>query len=105
MPSRRSGNTGAIDWRDATFGGACLGGVLWATIAYPAMTTSGSGPSAVTKWTVVAAVCIGLTAVGLAVARWALRGGLRTAGIAAVIASMTGPVAILGFFGLGAIVG
>lgn len=104
MPSRRSGRTGDIDWRDAVFGGACLGGVMWATFAALAMSASDHNSHAM-NWTIVAAISIPFLVIGAALTRWAQRSGLRTAGVAAVIAPLTGPVVILGWFALGVIVG
>lgn len=105
MPLRRSAQTGDISWRDAVFGGACLGGLMWATIIRIAMALSGSGPSVVTKWTIVAVGCTGLIAAGLAVAQWASSGALRTAGVAAVIAPLTAPAVYLGLSAVGLIIG
>jgi prolipoprotein diacylglyceryltransferase len=105
MPFRRSVKPGAIDWRDAVFGGACLGGLMWATITYLAMGASDHRPYFVMNWPIVAAVCIPLIVVGSAVGRWASTRALRTAGLAAVIAPLTAPPVMLGFLTLGVIFG
>jgi hypothetical protein len=105
MPSQRSVEPADIDWRDAVFGGACLGGLMWATITYLAMGASDHRPYFVMNWPIVIAVCFPLIVVGLAVARWAPSRALRTAGVAAVIAPLTAPPAMLGFLTLGVIFG
>lgn len=105
MPLKRSGTTGEISWRDAVVGGACLAGVLWATIIHLAMATSEHRPHAVMNWAIVGAICIPLIVTGLAVAGWARRSALRTIGVAAVIAPLTGAAAMLGFLFVGVALG
>lgn len=105
MPLRQPGTTGEISWRDAVVGGACLAGVMWATIIHLAMAASDHRPHVVMNWTIVGEVCIPLIAIGLTVARWGRRGALRTVGVAAVIAPLTGAAAMLGFLFLGVVFG
>lgn len=83
--------------------GACLGGVFWAvvirlTIGEP------DRPSPHAAWPVIAAVCAVMVALGLALARYGRRRVTRSAGVAMVIAPLTGAV-ILGFVGLFVAVG
>lgn len=91
--------TDNINWRYAIFGGACLGGVMWATIARVAVFTSASSMSPGLKWA-IAALCLALIAVGLAVARWAWTSSLRTVGVAVLIAPLTGGSLLLVYGGL-----
>jgi hypothetical protein len=79
-----------IDWTRAVFGGAWLGGIMWAIVAR--LTVVGANPavSATSRWLALAAVCFGLILAGLAVARWVRRGLIRTAATALTIAPMTG---------------
>lgn len=105
MPLKGSGKRGEISWRDAVVGGACLAGVMWATIIHLAMAVSEHRPHVVMNWAIVGEICIPLIAIGLIVARWARSGALRTAGVAAVIAPLTGAAAMLGFFVLGVVFG
>ncbi|MGH3558106.1 hypothetical protein [Mycobacterium sp.] len=91
--------TDSINWRYAIFGGACLGGVMWATVARVAVFSSAPSVALGVKWA-IASVCVGLIAVGLVVARWARTSALRTAGAAVVIAPLTGGSLILIIGGL-----
>ena len=81
---------GPIDWSRTVFRGACLGGALWATIA---RLTVYSGPDP--AWlhlggTTLAALCLVLVAGGVSAVRRGRTARVREAGIAVLIATLTG---------------
>ncbi|MGH3524945.1 MAG: hypothetical protein ACRDU4_19485 [Mycobacterium sp.] len=90
MQRGQAAKSNAIDWVKAVFGGACSGGVMWAIVARLTIYSGYPDDSIALKWIVLVTVCLGLVIAGWAVARWAGKERLRTAGVAVVIAPLTG---------------
>lgn len=88
----RPGLVSSIHWVAAAYGGAALGGVMWAVVARLAFQSDGELRTAGPFWPIVAVGCLVVFVIGLAATFWAHRSALKTVGVAVAVAPLTGAV-------------